>query len=80
MYAWPDYTYIPYDFYSPRFVDTDMITHRESYVFDNDCKFCAQEKSSSYVSKVNTKICEDCYAWVSASVGLSNLGIEQLAS
>ena len=33
-----------------------MIAHRESYVFDSECKFCAQEKSSfCLVSQVNTK-------------------------
>ena len=54
-----------------------MIAHRESYVFDSECKFCAQEKPSSYlVSQVNTRICEDCYNWASDSVGLSNFGIE----
>jgi hypothetical protein len=53
-----------------------MITHRESYVFDTECKFCAHE-SERLVSEVNTKICPDCYSWASDSVGLSNLGIRR---
>lgn len=51
-----------------------MITHRESYVFDPECKFCAHDKEH-LVSDVNTKICPDCYTWISNSVGLINLGI-----
>jgi hypothetical protein len=57
-----------------------MITHRESYVYDEDCKFCAQEKTSRYVPEVNTRICEDCFTWASGDVGLVNLGIEPLIS
>ena len=55
-----------------------MIARRESFAFDDSCKFCAQEKSASYVSEVNTRICQDCFSWVSSSVGLNHLGIEQL--
>lgn len=53
-----------------------LITHRESYVYDTECKFCAQE-SERLVSDVNTKICPDCYSWISNSVGLINLGIRR---
>ena len=55
-----------------------MITHRESYVFDSECKFCAHE-SENLVKEVNTKICGDCYSWISDSVGLSNLGIRPVS-
>lgn len=56
-----------------------MITHRESYVFDTECKFCAQN-SEKLVSEVNTRICPDCYTWIANSVGLINLGIRHDAS
>jgi hypothetical protein len=55
-----------------------MITHRESYVFDTECKFCAQE-SEKLVSRVNTRICPDCFSWINDSVGLLNLGIRSVA-
>ncbi len=54
-----------------------MISHRESYIYDEDCKFCASE-TRSLIPKVNTRICPDCYSWISSSVGLVNLGIEHV--
>jgi hypothetical protein len=55
-----------------------MITHRESYAYDTECKFCAHD-SDHLVSEVNTKICTDCYTWIANSVGLFNLGIKTAA-
>jgi hypothetical protein len=52
-----------------------MITHRESYAFDTDCKFCAQE--APLVTDVNTRVCPDCYSWIDKSMGLENLGIRK---
>jgi hypothetical protein len=54
-----------------------MIAHRESYVFDTECKFCAQE-SERLVSEINTRICPECFSWLSANVGLHNLGIHPM--
>jgi hypothetical protein len=50
-----------------------MIVYRESYAFDTDCKFCAQE--TPLVSQVNTRVCPDCFTWISEAVGLETLGI-----
>jgi hypothetical protein len=52
-----------------------MIAHRESYAFEDDCKFCAHE--TPLVSEVNTKVCPDCYSWITESVGLETLGIRK---
>lgn len=54
-----------------------MINHRESYAYENDCRFCAQE--SPLVSQVNTRVCPDCYSWLSDTVGLSSIGIHTVA-
>jgi hypothetical protein len=51
-----------------------MILTRESYVFDSECKFCAHE-TEKFVAQLNTKICQDCYTWISNNVGLTTLGI-----
>jgi hypothetical protein len=51
-----------------------MITHRESYIFDNECRFCAHE-SERLVPEVNTRICRECFNWIADSVGLQNIGI-----
>jgi hypothetical protein len=47
---------------------------RESYVFDKNCSLCAQE-SLALVPRINTRVCPNCFDWVSESVGLDNLGI-----
>jgi hypothetical protein len=65
-------------FYSGLFIISyTMITHRESYVFDTECKFCAHD-TEKLVSQVNTKICPDCFTWIADSVGLMTLGIHLL--
>ncbi len=52
-----------------------MITpNRESYVFDQTCKFCAKD-SDSFAPKVNVSVCDDCFSWLSNEVGLLNVGI-----
>jgi hypothetical protein len=54
-----------------------MIAHRESFVFDSECKFCARD-SRNYVPDLNTRICPDCFSWISAVAGLSAFGIRQI--
>jgi hypothetical protein len=54
-----------------------MISHRESYVFEDRCRLCADE-SPSYVERLNTNVCPDCYSWAQESVGIGNLGIRVL--
>ena len=53
-----------------------MITHRESYAYDTECKFCAHE--TPLIPEVNTRVCPDCYTWLSDQVGLENLGIRAI--
>lgn len=52
---------------------TPMST-RESYIYDDDCKFCAHS-AETMVAHVNTNICPTCYTWIADSVGLVNVGI-----
>lgn len=76
-YPWYLFTASPYFFYSSHTIRCPMITHRESYAYDTDCKFCAQE--TLLVAEINTRMCPDCYSWISENVGLSNLGIQSVA-
>ncbi|HKW05488.1 MAG TPA: hypothetical protein VJN71_09340 [Nitrososphaerales archaeon] len=69
--------YHAYHFYFSGSLICSMITYRESYAFDTECKFCAQE--SELIPEVNTRVCPECYSWLANSVGLVNLGIQGAA-
>lgn len=54
-----------------------VLSHRESYIFDNCCRLCAKE-SEDFVPSLNTLICSKCFSWAEKSVGLGTLGIVSL--
>ena len=76
-YAYEPFTDSPHVLNLHDAIQSVMITHRESYAFDTDCKFCAQE--SPLVAQVNTRVCPECFSWLSEYVGLANVGIQRVA-
>jgi hypothetical protein len=52
----------------------DFHSHRESYVLDTSCNFCAKERES--VPKLNLSLCPECFEWAAiAGNGVSFFGI-----
>jgi hypothetical protein len=53
------------------------ISHRESYIFDESCRFCADD-TEELVAQVNTQICPECFTWLSNSLNPADFGITSI--